>query len=78
MPLYIIKNRKTENTQTIMCSWNSLQEKLTDLGEDWTQQIGAPALISHTGNIVNKTSSEFKQLLGNIKKGSDKSSTIEN
>jgi len=78
MPLYIIKNRKTENTQTIMCSWNSLQEKLTDLGEDWTQQIGAPALISHTGNIVNKTSSEFKQLLGNIKKCSDKSSTIEN
>ena len=78
MPLYTIRNKKTEDTQTTLCSYVALQEKLTDLGEDWTQQIGAPALISHTGNIVNKTSSEFKQLLGNIKKGSDKSSTIEN
>ena len=76
MPLYTIVNKKTEDRKTVMCSYDSLQEKLGELGEDWSQEIGAPALVSHTGNVINKTSSEFKNLLSSIKKGSDSKSTI--
>ena len=76
MPMYTIVNRKTEDTQTVMCSYDSLQEKLKELGPDWSQQLGAPALVTHTGNIVNKTSSDWKNLLGKIKKGSDSKANI--
>ncbi len=76
MPMYTIVNKKTEETQTVMCSYDSLQEKLEELGTDWSQQIGAPALVGHTGNIINKTSSDWKNLLGNIKKGADSKANI--
>jgi hypothetical protein len=49
---------------------------LKSLGEDWSQEIGAPALISATGNIINKTSGDWKQHLKNIEKGSGKGTTI--
>ena len=76
MPMYTIVNKKTEETQTVMCSYDSLQDKLKELGTDWSQQIGAPALVGHTGNIINKTSSDWKNLLGNIKKGADSKANI--
>jgi len=69
MPLYTIKNKKTEDTQTLMCSWDSLNEKLAELGDDWSQEIGAPALISGTGNVINKTSGDWKNLMKKIEKG---------
>lgn len=76
MPIYKIVNKKTEGTQTVFCSYEKLQEKLKELGEDWSQEIGAPALISATGNIVNKTSSDWKNHLQNIKKGSGSGTNI--
>ncbi|MAI05241.1 MAG: hypothetical protein CMA07_05975 [Euryarchaeota archaeon] len=76
MPMYTIVNKKTEGTQTVFCSYEKLQEKLEQLGEDWSQQIGAPALISTTGNIINKTSSDWKDHLKKIKKGSGSGTNI--
>jgi hypothetical protein len=69
MPMYTIVNKKTEDTQTVMCSYDSLQEKLKELGTDWSQQISAPALISGTGNVINKTSGDWKNLMSKIEKG---------
>jgi len=74
--MYTIVNKKTEGTQTMFCSWDKLQEKLEELGPDWSQQIGAPALVSSTGNLVNKTSSDWKQHLKNIEKGSGSGTNI--
>ena len=76
MPLYTIVNEKTNEKEELFCSYDSLQLRLTELGEDWKQQIGAPALISATGNIVNKTSGDWKNHLENIKKGSGRGSNI--
>lgn len=76
MPMYTIVNKKTEGTQTMFCSWDKLQEKLEELGPDWSQQLGAPALISATGNIVNKTSSDWKDHLKSIQKGSGSGTSI--
>jgi hypothetical protein len=43
---------------------------------EWDQIIGAPKIVTHTGSIINKTSSDWKNLLGKIKKGAGPSSTI--
>ena len=38
---------------------------------EWTQvMLRAPADVTHTGNIVNKTSGDWKDLLKKIKDGS--------
>ena len=76
MPLYTIVNQKTGEEENCMCSYDRLQKRLEELGPDWRQQIGAPALISATGNIVNKTSGDWKNHLENIKKGSSRGSNI--
>ena len=69
MPLYTIVNKKTEDTQTVMCSYVSLQEKLVELGEDWRQEIGAPALITQSGSVLSRTSGDFQNLMSKISKG---------
>ena len=69
MPLYTIVNKKTEDTQTMMCSYVSLQEKLVELGEDWRQEIGAPALITQSGSVLSRTSGDFQNLMSKISKG---------
>jgi len=74
--MYKIVNKRTQDSQTMFCSYEKLQEKLEELGEDWKQEIGAPALISATGNIVNKTSSDWKDHLTKIKKGSGSGTNI--
>ena len=76
MPLYTIVNKKTKATQTMMCSYVSLEEKLKELGDEWSQEIGAPAIVSTTGNVVNKTSSDWKNHLTNIRKGAGRGSNI--
>lgn len=43
---------------------------------EYEQLVGAPSLVTHTGNIVNKTSSDWKDLLKKIDKGSGKNTTI--
>ena len=69
MPIYAIVIEKTNEKEELFCSNDSLQLRLTELGEDWAQLIGAPALISGTGSVVNKTSGDWKNLLGSIEKG---------
>jgi len=76
MPIYTIINDKTGETEDVMCSYDSLQEKLKDLGKDWRQQVGAPSLVSTTGNVVNKTSGDWKNLMQRIEKGAGRGSNI--
>lgn len=75
MPLYTIINNKTGETEEVMCSYAKLQERL-EKNPDEQQQIGAPNLVSHTGNIINKTSGDWKNLMQNIKKGSGRGNNI--
>ena len=76
MPMYTVVNKKTQERQKMFCSYDKLQEHLKDLGEDWSQEIGAPALISATGNIINKTSSDWKDHLKKIERGSGSGTNI--
>lgn len=68
MPLYTMKNTTTGEVKDMMMSISAMEE-LRATGE-WTQIIGAPNLVTHTGNMINKTSDDWKSHLKNIKKAS--------
>jgi len=70
MPIYTMRNKNTgEIVEKIMTI--SAMEELREAGE-WEQVIGAPALVTHTGNIVNKTPDSWKSHLKSIKKAAGK------
>lgn len=70
MPLYTFRNKETGEVKDMMLSIADMQT-LKSEGE-WEQLIGAPSLVSHTGNIINKTSSDWKDHLKNIKKSTSR------
>jgi hypothetical protein len=76
MALYTITNDKTDETEDLFCTYEDLQNILEKRGEPWRQVIGTPGFVSHTGNIVNKTSGDWKDLLKGIKKGSGRGTNI--
>ena len=62
MPTYDMKNIKTGEIEEMIISIAKKEEMLAS-GE-WEQKIlGATALVTHTGNIINKTSGDWKDLL---------------
>ena len=75
MPTYIIENKKTEEREERFCSWSEI-EKFIQENPDWHIPPSAPSLVTHTGNIVNKTSGDWKNHLENIKKGSGSGNSI--
>ena len=76
MPLYTIINDKTNETEDLFCSYKDMQKTLKEKGDSWRNIIGMPALVSATGNVVNKTSGDWKDLLKGIKKGSGRGTNI--
>ena len=69
MPTYDMKNVETGEIIEMIISI-AKKEEMLESGE-WIQKILAPtAMVTHTGNIVNKTSGDWKDLLKQIKKGS--------
>jgi hypothetical protein len=67
MPTYDMKNIKTGEIKEMFISISKKEEMLAS-GE-WEQKILSPtALVTHTGNIVNKTSGDWKDLLKKMKK----------
>lgn len=77
MPVYTVKDLKTQNQWDVNCSYNELQE-LLDYSPDLIKVLTVPH-FSATGGAthVNKNTSDgWKDLLGRIKKGSGKGNTI--
>tara|TARA_R110002167_G_scaffold344004_1_gene553180 strand:+ start:712 stop:942 length:231 start_codon:yes stop_codon:yes gene_type:complete len=74
MPIYAVKHKETGVEKDVFLSISAMQDFLAE-GE-YTQVITAPALVTHTGNIVNKTSSDWKDHLKAIKRNSTDNNTI--
>lgn len=75
MPTYDLKNIKTGEVKEMFLTISKKEEMLAS-GE-WEQKIlGAPATVTHTGNIINKTSGDWKDLLKTIKKGATGNTTL--
>lgn len=67
MPTYELRNTKTGEEITKLCTIAE-KEAMVESGE-WAQFFTKmPADITHTGNMVNKTSGDWKDLLKKIKK----------
>lgn len=75
MPTYTVRSKETEETKDVFMSWNEFQKYLEG-NPDLEKVITAPALISHTGNVINKTSGDWKGLMNNIKKNSGSGNNI--
>lgn len=68
MPTYELRNTKTGEEITKLCTIAE-KEAMVESGE-WVQFHTAMAAdVTHTGNIINKTSGDWKDLLKSIKKG---------
>ena len=53
----------------------SKKEEMVASGE-WEQKIlGSPSLVTHTGNIINKTSGDWRDLLKKMKNETDSTKT---
>jgi len=70
MPLYTFRNKESGEVKDMLLSISAMEE-LKEEGE-WEQIIGAPNLVTHTGNVINKTSSDWKDHLKNIKKNTSR------
>lgn len=72
MPSYDLKNNETGEIKNFLVSI-SKKEEMVATGE-WTQvHLGAAATVTHTGNIINRTSGDWQNHLQNIKKAASKS-----
>ena len=77
MPLYTVKDIKTNSQWDVTCSYDELQEML-DNRPDLIKVVTVPNFSTSGGatHLNSKTSDGWKDLLGRIKKGSGKGNTI--
>lgn len=76
MPTYILVHNETGEEKETFVSISKMQEMTNPEFGEWTQKIGAPSTITHSGSIINKAGSGWKDLLGEIKKNSGRGNTI--
>lgn len=74
MPTYTMKNIITGEVEQMILSLSERQQ-LLDSGV-YTQELSTPNFVSMTGGTLSKTSSDWKDLLKKIKKGSGKNNSI--
>lgn len=75
MPTYDMKNVKTGEVKEMFLKIAE-KETLVAAGE-WVQVHTAPTTtVTHVGGPLSKTSSDWRNLLGRIQKGSGKDNTV--
>lgn len=77
MPTYTLYNKDTnEKEDHFFTSWSKRDEFLEE-NENYSLTVSAPSIVSEHGDyIVRATSSDWKDHLKRIKKGSGKNNTI--
>lgn len=75
MPTYDMKNVKTGEIKEMFLKISE-KESMVESGE-WEQvHLGTAEIITQSGGALAKTSSDWRDLLKTIKKGSSKGNTI--
>lgn len=74
MPTYNMRNKGTDEVQTMILSLSERAEMLAS-GE-WVQELSTPGFVSMSGGTISRTSGDWKDLLKTIKKGSGKGNTV--
>lgn len=75
MPRYTIINTSDDTEYEIQCSWDELQIVLNE-NPNLKQGLSTPNFVTQTGNTISKTSTDWRDLLKKVKKGSGKGNTI--
>ena len=76
MPTYNVKNKKTGEEVEVICSWNELQEILST-DPDLVQGLATPSFSgAPLKDNLSKAGTNWKDLLGRIKKGSGRDNKI--
>lgn len=75
MPRYTIIDTSDDTEWEIQCSWDELQIVLSE-NSNLKQGLSTPNFVTQTGNTISKTSTDWRDLLKKVKKGSGKGNTI--
>ena len=75
MPRYTIIDTSDDTEYEIQCSWDELQIVLNE-NPNLKQGLSTPNFVTQTGNTVSKTSTDWRDLLKKVKKGSGRGNTI--
>lgn len=75
MPRYTIIDTSDDTEYEIQCSWDELQIVLNE-NPNLKQGLSTPNFVTQTGNTISKTSTDWRDLLKKVKKGSGRGNTI--
>ena len=73
MPTYMLRNKRTDETWQVLCTYEEVKKRLSDEVE---LVLSTPKFVSGVGNLHSKIPDGFKDRLGQIKKGSGSGNTI--
>ncbi len=73
MPTYMLRNKRTDETWQVLCTYEEMKKRLSDEVE---LVLSTPKFVSSVGNLHSKVPDGFKDRLGQIKKGSGSGNTI--
>jgi hypothetical protein len=75
MPIYTLRDIKTNTVWDVNCTWDELQIILDEL-PDVIKELSTPKIVSGVGSLQSKVPDGFKDKLNQIKKGSGQGNTI--
>ena len=73
MPTYMLRNKRTDETWQVLCTYDEMKERLIDEVE---LVPVFPNIVSGVGSLLSKTDDGWKETLKRIKSGSGKGNTI--
>ena len=73
MPTYMLRNKRTEETWQVLCTYEEMKERLNDEVE---LVPVFPNIVSGVGSLLSKTDDGWKDTLKRIKSGSGRGNTI--
>ena len=73
MPTYMLRNKRTDETWQVLCTYEEMKERLNDEVE---LVPVFPNIVSGVGSLLSKTDDGWKETLKRIKSGSGKGNTI--
>jgi len=74
MPVYTLKNIKTNKEWDITCSYKDLQHELKK--KDVEQVLKFPGMVGSTKSNLTRAGSDWQDVLKNMKKKSGRGNTI--
>lgn len=73
MPTYMLRNKRTDETWQVLCTYEEMKKRLND---EVVLVPVFPKIVSGVGNLHSKVPDGFKDRLGQIKKTSGRDNTI--